>query len=53
MTGRLFIEDILIKNIKAKNILVGEDFRFGKNREGDINLLNEYALKKKFLFKIL
>ena len=51
MSGRFFIEDILIKNIKAKNILVGEDFRFGKNREGDINLLNKYALKKKFSLK--
>ena len=51
LTARFFIENILIANIKAKNILVGEDFRFGKNREGDINLLNEYAKKNNFNLK--
>ena len=49
--ARFFIEDILIKNIQIKNILVGEDFRFGKNREGDIRLLTEYAKKNKFNLK--
>ncbi len=43
-----FIEKILIKGIKVENILVGEDFKFGKNRVGDINLLLEYAKKKNF-----
>jgi len=50
-SGRFFIENILIKNIKAKNVLVGEDFRFGKNREGDVQLLREYADKNKFNLK--
>ena len=48
ISAHFFIEEILIKNIQTKNILVGEDFRFGKNREGDINLLKEYAKKNKF-----
>ncbi len=47
-SARFFIDQILIKNIQAKNILVGEDFRFGKNREGDIGLLKEYADDNKF-----
>ncbi len=47
-SGIFFIENILIKNIKMKNILVGEDFRFGKNREGDIRLLEKYANKSNF-----
>ncbi|MBV69099.1 MAG: riboflavin biosynthesis protein RibF [Pelagibacterales bacterium] len=51
INARFFIEDILIKNIQIKNILVGEDFRFGKNREGDIRLLKEYAEKNKFNLK--
>ena len=51
LTARFFIENILIKNIKTKNILVGEDFRFGKNRQGDISLLKEYAKKNKFNLK--
>ena len=51
LSGRFFIENILIKNFKTKNILVGQDFRFGKNREGDVNLLREYADKNKFNLK--
>ena len=50
-SGSYFIEDILIRRIKAKNILVGEDFRFGKNREGDIDLLLKYAEKNMFKLK--
>ena len=48
LNARFFVEEILIKNIPIKNILVGEDFRFGKNREGDVHLLAEYANKNKF-----
>ena len=51
LSGHFFIENILIKNFKTKNILVGEDFRFGKNREGDVKLLREYSDKKKFNLK--
>ena len=50
-SGSYFIEDILIRRIKAKNILVGEDFRFGNNREGDIDLLLKYAEKNMFKLK--
>ncbi|MEC8100041.1 MAG: riboflavin kinase, partial [Pseudomonadota bacterium] len=50
-SGRYFIENILIKNIKVNNVLVGEDFKFGKNREGDISLLKEYADNNKFNLK--
>ena len=51
LNARFFIEEILIKNIQSKNILVGEDFRFGKNREGDIHLLTEYSDQNKFNLK--
>jgi len=34
-----FVEDILVKRIGIKAIAVGEDYIFGKNREGNINLL--------------
>jgi len=34
-----FIEEILIKKLNAKIIVVGEDFRFGYQRKGDVKLL--------------
>ncbi len=38
-----YVLDILIKRIGAQVIVVGEDYTFGKNREGNINLLRSYA----------
>jgi riboflavin kinase/FMN adenylyltransferase len=34
-----FVKDILVKRIGIKAIAVGEDYTFGKNREGNIDLL--------------
>ncbi len=51
LSARFFIENILIKNINVNTIFVGEDFKFGKKREGDTVLLNEYAKKNKFNLK--
>jgi len=36
-----FVEEILVKALKAKHIAVGENFRFGRNREGDISTLQK------------
>lgn len=38
-----FIEDILVKRIGMKAIIVGKDYTFGKDRLGTIDLLKEYA----------
>ena len=42
-----FIENILYKKLKTKLIFISKNFRFGKNRTGNINLLK----KKEKLFK--
>ena len=42
-----FIETVLLEKINVKNIVVGPDFRFGKNREGSVDLLKSYQQKKK------
>jgi riboflavin kinase/FMN adenylyltransferase len=36
-----FVRDILIQKLGTKKVLVGEDFRFGKNRKGNIDFLQE------------
>lgn len=38
-----FIKEVLINKLDAKMIVVGSDFRFGKERKGDTNLLRDRA----------
>lgn len=38
-----FIEEILLKGLNAQHIIIGDDFRFGKNRTGDIEMLKTYC----------
>ena len=40
-----FIETILLEKLNVRNIVVGPDFRFGKNREGSVSLLKRYQEK--------
>jgi len=39
--AREFVNNILVQKIGIKEIVVGYDYTFGHNREGDINLLRE------------
>lgn len=39
MSAEQFITEILLKRLQARVVVVGEDFRFGKNRTGDVSLL--------------
>lgn len=41
LTAYEFVTKILVEYFNAAYILVGEDFRFGKDRAGDINLLRK------------
>lgn len=38
-----FARTYLFSRLNVKHLCVGQDFRFGKNREGDINLLQEIS----------
>jgi riboflavin kinase / FMN adenylyltransferase len=38
-----FIDDVLVRRLAARWVLVGDDFRFGKGRAGDIGLLRAHA----------
>ena len=36
-----FIDQVLVKGLNAKYLVIGDDFRFGKARQGDFGLLKE------------
>jgi riboflavin kinase/FMN adenylyltransferase len=36
-----FIERVLVKCLRAECVVVGDDFHFGRNREGNVHLLRE------------
>ncbi|MFW6124271.1 MAG: bifunctional riboflavin kinase/FAD synthetase [Acidobacteriota bacterium] len=41
-----FIENILINSLNSQFIVVGQNFKFGKNRKGDVSLLQKIAGKQ-------
>jgi len=41
MSAEAFVEDILVKRLRAGLVVAGEDFRFGESRAGDAALLDE------------
>jgi riboflavin kinase/FMN adenylyltransferase len=51
--ARDFIENILVQKIGIKEIVVGYDYTFGHNREGDINLLREIGNKRGFVVHLV
>lgn len=42
-TPKKYINDFLVRNFSPKIIVIGYNHQFGKNRAGNIHLLNEYA----------
>jgi riboflavin kinase/FMN adenylyltransferase len=38
-----FVDDVLVRRLGARWVLVGEDFRFGRGRAGDLALLRRHA----------
>ena len=43
-----FCEEILIKKLNARYLIIGENFKFGKDRSGDIEKLRKYYNKNAF-----
>lgn len=46
-----FVEQLLVRGLGAKYIVVGDDFRFGKGRAGDFRFLQ--SLQERFGFRVL
>ena len=40
-SAETFVDEVLVKTLQAKHIAVGENFRFGRNREGDTSTLKK------------
>ncbi len=40
-SAETFVNEMLFKTLKAKRIAVGANFRFGRNREGDVSTLKD------------
>lgn len=43
-----FIKEVLIDGLGVKSLVVGDDFRFGKNRQGDFSFLEKAAQQGNF-----
>lgn len=50
MEPEAFVAEVLSRRLNAKYVVVGDDFRFGHNRNGDVNLLK--ALQEKYGYKL-
>lgn len=48
MEPEAFVKDILVDKLKCKLLVCGKDFRFGRNRAGDVEMLGLLASKYDF-----
>ncbi|MCF8111601.1 MAG: bifunctional riboflavin kinase/FAD synthetase [Desulfobacteraceae bacterium] len=48
LTAQQFLEEILVKKIGMKAIVIGKDYTFGKNRKGNVRFLQQHAEKYGF-----
>ena len=44
-----FVKDLLVRDLQAKHILVGDDFCFGYQRQGNITLLTQLGVTQGFM----
>jgi riboflavin kinase/FMN adenylyltransferase len=43
LSGREFVERVVVAFLRAREVIVGENFRFGRNRRGDIGALRRFG----------
>ena len=49
LTAAQFIENILVRGLSVRYLIVGDDFRFGKGRSGDFALLQKMGQEHRFV----
>lgn len=45
LSAQSFIEDLLVKRLQVQHLIVGDDFHFGKSRQGNFELLKNAGQK--------
>lgn len=48
-----FAEDVLARGVRARHVVVGRDFRFGKGREGDVAALAAFGERFGFTVEVV
>ncbi|PLX72860.1 MAG: riboflavin biosynthesis protein RibF [Desulfuromonas sp.] len=48
-----FVEEILLEGLAMRCLIVGYDYAFGKNRQGNIDFLREIAARRGFQLEVL
>ena len=52
-TAQQFIENILVRGLSVRHLIVGDDFRFGKARGGDFALLQQQGREHRFVVEAM
>jgi riboflavin kinase/FMN adenylyltransferase len=53
LSAREFVSDILVRSLGIKKLIVGYDYAFGRNREGDIGFLRRMGKEYGFTVEVL
>ncbi len=48
-----FLQRVLIEKLRASIVIVGEDFRFGRERKGDVKLMKDYLTKRGIYLEVV
>ncbi|NDL66324.1 bifunctional riboflavin kinase/FAD synthetase [Anaerotalea alkaliphila] len=53
MEAQVFVEKVLVEQVKARCIVVGADYRFGRRRMGDVHMLEELSRKHGYTLVVM
>ena len=53
LTAEEFIEQILVRGLSVRHLIIGDDFRFGKARGGDFSLLQQAGTAHRFVVEAM
>jgi riboflavin kinase/FMN adenylyltransferase len=53
LTAEQFIEQILVRGLSVRHLIIGDDFRFGKARGGDFALLQQAGQAHRFVVEAM